>query len=59
MTVRQAFGTPRRKEAALGYMARFVRAAIVSGYVAELIARHGVEGLSVAEPTDAGGAADA
>jgi polar amino acid transport system substrate-binding protein len=54
MTVRQAFGTPRRKDAALGYMARFVRAAIVSGYVAELIERHGVEGLTVAEPTDAG-----
>jgi polar amino acid transport system substrate-binding protein len=59
MTVQQAFGTPRRKDAALDYMARFVRAAIVSGYVAGLIARHGVEGLTVAEPTEPGDVAAA
>lgn len=50
MAVQQALGTPKHKEAALGYMTRFVRAAISSGFVAELIARHGVEGLTVASP---------
>ncbi len=48
MAVQQALGTPRRNTAALAYMTRFVEAAITSGFVAELIARHGVEGLTVA-----------
>lgn len=47
--VRQAIGTPRAKAAALDEIVRFVEAAKASGLVADLIARHGVEGkLSVA-----------
>jgi polar amino acid transport system substrate-binding protein len=48
MSVQQALGTPKRNAAALGYMKRFVSAAIATGFVAGLIARHGVEGLTVA-----------
>lgn len=48
MSVQQALGTPRRNAAALGYMKRFVSAAIATGFVAGLIAKHGVEGLTVA-----------
>jgi polar amino acid transport system substrate-binding protein len=48
-TVQQAIGTPRAKAAALAEMVRFVEAAKASGFVAALIAKHGVEGrLSVA-----------
>jgi len=48
-TVQQAIGTPKAKAAALAEMVRFVEAAKASGFVAELIAKHGVEGrLSVA-----------
>lgn len=48
MAVQQALGTPIRNAAAQPWMARFVAAAIASGFVAGLIARHGVEGLTVA-----------
>jgi polar amino acid transport system substrate-binding protein len=50
MAVQQALGTPRRNESAVAYMSRFINAAITSGYVAELIERHAVEGLTVAAP---------
>ena len=48
MAVQQAFGTPKRNEAAIPYMSRFIATATTSGYVAELITKHGVEGLTVA-----------
>lgn len=48
MAVQQAVGAPKAKDAAIGYLAEFVEAARAGGFVAELIARHGVEGLSVA-----------
>lgn len=48
MAVQQAMGTPRRNEAALQEMTRFVAAEILSGRVADLIARHSVSGLTVA-----------
>jgi polar amino acid transport system substrate-binding protein len=48
MTVQQAIGTPKARSDAVGYLTRFVDAARASGFVAELIAKHGVEGLSVA-----------
>jgi polar amino acid transport system substrate-binding protein len=48
MAVQQAFGTPKRNEAAIPYMSRFIATAITSGYVAELITKHGVQGLTVA-----------
>lgn len=52
MTVQQAIGIARngdsRTDAALAWLTRFVETARTSGQVAALIARHGVEGLSVA-----------
>lgn len=48
MAVQQAVGVPRPKQAALDYLVRFVTAARASGFVADLIKKHGVEGLSVA-----------
>lgn len=49
--VQQAMGTPRdRDDAGIEYLIAFVEAAKASGLVAELIARHGVQGLSVAGP---------
>lgn len=49
--VQQAMGTPRgRDEAGFAYLTAFVEDAKASGFVAELIAKHGVKGLSVAPP---------
>lgn len=49
--VQQAMGTPRdRDPAGFDYLQGFVEAAKSTGLVAELIARHGVQGLSVAGP---------
>ena len=49
--VQQAMGTPRdRDDAGIEYLVEFVEAAKSSGLVADLIAKHGVEGLSVAGP---------
>lgn len=48
MSVQQAIGTPRAKAAATDYLCAFVEAARSSGFVADLISRHGVQGLSVA-----------
>jgi polar amino acid transport system substrate-binding protein len=53
MAVQQAVGTPRSKEAAIRYLTQFVTAARDTGFVAELIRKHRVEGLSVAQPTPA------
>jgi polar amino acid transport system substrate-binding protein len=48
MAVQQAIGTPIRNREATAYLARFVEAARTSGFVADLIRKHRVEGLSVA-----------
>jgi polar amino acid transport system substrate-binding protein len=48
MTVQQAIGVPRAKEAAIGFLRDFVREAKEGGLVAGLIAKHGVQGLTVA-----------
>lgn len=48
MAVQQAVGVPKSKHAALDYLTRFIEAARTQGFVAELIGRHGVKGLSVA-----------
>jgi polar amino acid transport system substrate-binding protein len=52
MTVQQAIGVRRigdaESEAAVAWLTRFVELARTSGLVAELIRKHGVEGLSVA-----------
>ncbi len=48
MAVQQAVGAPRPKAAALPWLQEFVAQAVGSGFVASLIAKHGVRGLSVA-----------
>jgi polar amino acid transport system substrate-binding protein len=49
--VQQAMGTPRsRDDAGFEYLTAFVETAKASGFVGDLIARHGVRGLSVAPP---------
>lgn len=48
MTVQQAIGVPRAKEAALPYMVDFVAEARRTGLVQELIRRHKVQGLTAA-----------
>jgi polar amino acid transport system substrate-binding protein len=52
MAVRQAIGVPKARAQALGFLARFVRLAVVTGLVAQLIEKHGVEGLTVASGED-------
>ncbi len=50
-SVQQAVGTPRgRDPAGIAYLRAFVEETKASGFVAVLIARHGVVGLSVAPP---------
>jgi polar amino acid transport system substrate-binding protein len=49
--VQQAIGTARPNRAAAEYLARFVAETIASGFVAKLIERHKVQGLSVAAPS--------
>jgi len=48
MAVQQAIGTSRANEAAAAWLRDFVEEAKASGLVASLIAKHGVQGLSVA-----------
>jgi polar amino acid transport system substrate-binding protein len=48
MVIRQAMGVPRGREAGARYLAGFVEAMKSSGFVARALARHGVEGASVA-----------
>jgi polar amino acid transport system substrate-binding protein len=50
MAVQQALGTPKLAGGAIGYLNDFVAAAIRTGLVGRLIARHGVVGLSIAKP---------
>jgi polar amino acid transport system substrate-binding protein len=49
MAVQQAVGVPRMKEAAAGALESFVQAAVTLCLVEQLIAKHGVSGLSVAK----------
>lgn len=48
MAVQQAAGTPIANSATLDFLSSFIENAITSGLVAELIAKHAVNGLSVA-----------
>ncbi|WP_198370809.1 ABC transporter substrate-binding protein [Roseomonas rosulenta] len=50
MSVQQAIGTPRANAAAADFLRDFVEEAKATGLVASLIAKHGVQGLSVAPP---------
>jgi polar amino acid transport system substrate-binding protein len=46
--VQQAIGTPKARQGAAGYLREFAEEIKRTGLVAELIARHGVRGVSVA-----------
>lgn len=48
--VQQAIGTPKPRAAAAAYLRAFAEEIKASGFVAELIARHGVNGVNVAPP---------
>lgn len=50
MTVQQAIGTAKANTAAAAFLHGFVEEAKAKGLVADLIAKHGVKGLSVASP---------
>jgi polar amino acid transport system substrate-binding protein len=46
MTVNHGLGTPRAREAAAAYLEAFVADLNASGFIAQSIARHGIQGLS-------------
>ena len=49
MVIQQAMGTPKsRGEDAAAFLAHFIETVKASGFVAEALARHGIEGASVA-----------
>jgi polar amino acid transport system substrate-binding protein len=48
MTVQQAIGTDKKNAAGAAFLRDFVAEAKKSGLVAQLIEKHGVQGLSVA-----------
>jgi len=51
MVIQQAMGVPKgRDPIAIAFLAKFVEAMKASGFVADALARHGVEGASVAPP---------
>jgi polar amino acid transport system substrate-binding protein len=51
--VQQAIGTPKAREAGATYLRAFVEDVKASGFVADAIARNGVQGVSVAPPASA------
>ena len=51
--VQQAVGTEKANAAGAAFLRRFVEDAKASGFIADLIARHHVQGLSVAPPSPA------
>ena len=48
MVINQAMGTPRGREAGARYLTDFVATMKASGFVAQALARHGIEGVTVA-----------
>ena len=48
MVINQAMGTPRGREAGAQYLRGFVEEMKASGFVAEALARHKIEGAAVA-----------
>ena len=55
MTIRQAMGVAKSRGPDVAeFLARFVEEMKASGFVADALARHGIEGASVAPAGDAG-----
>jgi polar amino acid transport system substrate-binding protein len=50
MAIGQAAGIPRGRDAGAAYLRTFIEDAKASGFVARSLARHGIEGASVAPP---------
>ena len=50
MVIRQAMGLPKGREAGYRYVDAFVEEMKASGFVAQALARHGIEGAAVAPP---------
>ena len=48
MVINQAIGTPRGREAGAKYLREFVEEMKASGFIAQALARHGIEGAAVA-----------
>lgn len=51
MVINQAMGTPRGRDAGARYLREFVEEMKASGFVAEALKRHRIEGAAVAPPT--------
>ena len=49
MVINQAMGTPRGRDAGAKYLADFVVTMKTSGFVAQALQRHGIEGAAVAQ----------
>jgi polar amino acid transport system substrate-binding protein len=50
MVIRQAMGMPKGRDAGYRYVEAFVEEMKASGFVAQALARHGIEGATVAPP---------
>jgi polar amino acid transport system substrate-binding protein len=48
MVINQAMGLPKGRDVALNYLSAFVQDVKASGFVAQALARHGIEGAAVA-----------
>jgi polar amino acid transport system substrate-binding protein len=53
MVINQAIGTPRGREAGASYLRVFVEEMKASGFVAQALARHGIQGAAVAPAAEA------
>lgn len=51
MVIQQAMGVPKGRETGARYVTAFVEEMKASGFVAEALSRHGIEGAAVAPPT--------
>jgi polar amino acid transport system substrate-binding protein len=50
MVIQQAMGTPRGRDAGAKYLREFVEEMKASGFVADALKRHRIEGATVAPP---------
>lgn len=50
MVINQAMGLPKGREAGARYLSSFIEEMKASGFVAQALARHGIEGAAVAPP---------
>ena len=52
MVINQAMGTPKSREAGVSYLRAFVEEMKASGFVAAALARHRIEGATIAPPAE-------